>query len=139
MSKIPTQLSEEQFATYIEPHLSKAKRGFVSRTPLFKIFNYILHVLHTGSQWETLVTDPHPTEPEKKEITYHGVKHHYYKWVRDGSFEKVWSKSIELLIHQEQLDRSVVNLDGSHTTAKKGAMTSAIKGVNAPKPATSYR
>jgi len=43
MSTIPTSITEEQFENHISPHLSKAKRGYVSKIPLYKIFNYILY------------------------------------------------------------------------------------------------
>ncbi len=45
--EIPTQLTETQFQHYIEPHLSKAKRGYVSEQPRYKIFNYVLYKLYT--------------------------------------------------------------------------------------------
>jgi transposase len=51
---IPVKLSESAFQIYIEPHLSKALRGYVSKIPLYKIFNYILYVLYTGCQWQSL-------------------------------------------------------------------------------------
>src|SRR5215208_2535368 len=51
MSTIPVSLTEEQFTTHIKPHLSVAKRGFQSEQPLWKIFNLVLYVLHTGCQW----------------------------------------------------------------------------------------
>lgn len=41
--KIPTELTELQFQTYVEAYLSKAKHGFVSEQPLYKIFNHILY------------------------------------------------------------------------------------------------
>jgi len=34
---IPTQLTKEQFREHIEPHLSKAKRGYTSKKPLYKL------------------------------------------------------------------------------------------------------
>ena len=52
--KIPTKVTKEQFHAYIEPDLSKAKRGYVSKQPLWKIFNDVLYKLHTGCQWEEL-------------------------------------------------------------------------------------
>ena len=51
MSTIPVVLTEEQFTTHLKPHLSVAKRGFASEHPLWKIFNLVLYVLHTGCQW----------------------------------------------------------------------------------------
>jgi hypothetical protein len=39
MSTIPTKITEDQFKSYILPFLSTAKRGFVSKIPLYKVFN----------------------------------------------------------------------------------------------------
>jgi hypothetical protein len=66
MSTIPTSLTEKEFNEHINPYLSKAKRGLVCTIPLYKVFNYILHRLHTGCQWEQLPIDPDPREAEKK-------------------------------------------------------------------------
>jgi transposase len=115
MSTIPTSVTEEQFETHISPHLSKAKRGYVSKIPLYKIFNYIQY---TGCQWRSLPVAPDAEHPDKPEITPGGVYHHFRKWSRDGSLERVWQASI--LTVQDDLDLSELNLDGSHTPAKLG-------------------
>lgn len=62
MSTIPTSLTENQFAEHVLPYLSVAKRGFVCRIPLYKVFNYILYRLHTGCQWEKLPIDSDASE-----------------------------------------------------------------------------
>jgi transposase len=118
MSTIPTTLTEEDFECHVRPCLSTAQRGFVSKIPLFKIFNYILYRLHTGCQWHQLPVAPDPRDPEKSEISYHAVYYHFRKWSRDGSLETVWQLSI--LSVQDDLDLSQLNLDGTHTLAKKG-------------------
>ncbi len=46
MSTLPTKITQEDFDYHIRPCLSTAKRGYVSRIPLFKVFNYILYRLH---------------------------------------------------------------------------------------------
>ena len=69
MSKIPTKLTEKQFKIHIEPHLSKAKRGFACQIPLYKVFNYILYWLHTGCQWEQLPIELIPDSEKKKLVT----------------------------------------------------------------------
>ena len=66
MSTIQTSLTEAQFEEYIRPHLNTAKRGYVCKVPLFKVFNYILYKLHTGCQWASLPIDPDPGDAEKK-------------------------------------------------------------------------
>ena len=66
MSTIPTSVTEKQFDAYIRPCLNTAKRGYESKIPLYKIFNYILYKLHTGCQWYRLPIDKDPNNPEKK-------------------------------------------------------------------------
>jgi len=44
MSTIPVSLTEKQFDEHIRPYISTAKRGFESKIPLFKVFNYVLYV-----------------------------------------------------------------------------------------------
>ena len=66
MSTIPTSLTEKQFDEHIRPCISVAKRGYESKIPLFKIFNYILYRLHTGCQWYQRPIGGLPNSPEKK-------------------------------------------------------------------------
>ena len=66
MCTIPTSLTENQFNEHVLPYLSVAKRGFVCKIPLYKVFNYILYRLHTGCQWDQIPIDPDPIDPEKK-------------------------------------------------------------------------
>jgi transposase len=126
MSTIPTKMSQKQFKTYVLPHLTTAKRGFVCKIPLYKLFNYILYWLHTGCQWCELPIDPDPTDPEEKEISWDAVYYHYRKWSRDGSLKKVWLSSIERV--EPDLNLSEINLDGTHSLAKKGGQSVAYQG-----------
>lgn len=126
MSTIPTKMSQKQFRNQILPHLTTAKRGFVCKIPLYKVFNYILYWLHTGCQWAQLPIDPDPADPEKKEISYHAVYYHYRKWSRDGSLKKLWQGSIQTV--EPALNLSEINLDGTHTLAKKGGQSVAYQG-----------
>ena len=133
--KIPTYVPEQAFHEYVEPHLSTAKRGYVSQQPLYKIFNYVIHKLHTGCQWEELAiekdTDDRPI------MSWQVPRYHFYKWSRDGSLQRLFEAGI--LLVKYELNLSALNLDGSHTVAKKGAKVSAIKGGRRPRPATSCR
>ena len=67
-----------------------------------------------------------PRRPDKKEISYHAVYHHYRKWSRDGSLERMFQQSI--LSIREQIDTHHLNLDGSHAPAKKGGAAVAYQG-----------
>ena len=130
--KIPTQATKEQFEQYIRPHLSTAKRGYASEQPLSKIFNYILYKLYTGCQWEALpieqTSDGHPV------MSYQVPYYHFRKWSKDGSLQRLFDASIVSI--RGELNLSEVNLDGSHSVAKKGANASAIKAGRKPRPAT---
>jgi len=126
MSPIPTSLAEKQFEQHVRPYLSVAKRGFECSIPLSKVFNYILYRLHTGCQWEMLPIKPDPNDPRKKEIGWHAIYHHFRKWSKDGSLEKVWQCSIMTI--ETDLNLSELNLDGSHAIAKKGGQSVAYQG-----------
>lgn len=132
--KIATHLTEEQFNTYIAPHLSKAKHGYVSKQPLYKIFNYILYKLYSGCPWPALPIekgkDGHPV------LSYQVPYYHFRKWSDDGSFQRLFEAGI--LAVKYELNLSALHLDGSHTVAKKGANLSPIKVVKRRKPVTSY-
>jgi transposase len=124
MSTIPTSLTEEQFEQYIRPQLSVAKRGYVCRIALYKVFNYILYRLHTGCQWAELPIEKKAEGQE--ELSYYAVYHHYRKWSRDGSLERVFKHSIVSIV--PQIDSHHLNLDGSHAPAKKGGEEVAYQG-----------
>jgi transposase len=120
MSAIPTSVTEAEFNMHMLPFLRTAKRGYVSKIPLYKIFNYVLYRLHTGCQWAKV-----PIE-QADEITWWAVYHHFRKWSRDGSLERIWQHSVQAV--QDQVDVSVLNLDGSHAVAKKGGEAVAYQG-----------
>lgn len=44
--------------------------------------------------------------------------HHWQKWTQAGCFEQIWEHSLALI--KDDLDCTHVNLDGTHTIAKKG-------------------
>ena len=135
MSTIPITVTEAQFVTHIEPHLSKAKRGFVSKQPLYQIFNYVLYVLHTGCQWEE--TPIRRDADDRPEMSWQVPRYHFYKWSKDGRFERLFQAGI--LEIRYELNLSILHLDGSHSAAKKGAKRSPIRVARKQKPATSFR
>ncbi len=132
--EIPTQLTEQQFQQYIEPHLSRAKRGYVSQQPLYKIFNYILYKLSTGCQWDAIPIDKDDTG--QPVMSYQVPYYHFRKWSRDGRFQRLVDAGI--LAIKYELNLSELHLDGSHTIAKKGAKAWPIKVERKQKRATFY-
>jgi hypothetical protein len=79
MSTIPTSVTEEQINAHILPFLSTAKRGFVSKIPLYRMFNYVLYRLHTGCQWDELPIAKDADNPAATEISWWAVYYHYRK------------------------------------------------------------
>jgi hypothetical protein len=132
--EIPTKLTEQQFQRHCDAHLSKAKRGYVSKQPRYKIFNYILQKLYTGCQWEEVPIGK--DETGQPEMSWQVPRYHFYKWSRDGSLQRLCDAGI--LSIKYELNLSALNLDGSHTVAKKGARVSAIKDGRKPRPAMSF-
>ena len=126
MSTIPTSVTQDQFEQHIRPYLSTAKRGYVSKIALYKIFNYILYRLHTGCQWAELPLAASAQKPQEPEISWWAVYYHFRKWSRDGSLQRLWQHSVEAIV--DRLDLSVLNLDGSHAIAKKGGEAVAYQG-----------
>jgi hypothetical protein len=54
---IPTRLGLALFEQFVLPHLSTGSRGPAPKLGLFKIFNYVLHLLYIGCQWKQLPID----------------------------------------------------------------------------------
>src|SRR5712692_9182264 len=126
MSTIPESVTEEQFRDYILPYLTTARRGYVSKTPLYGIFNLILYRLHTGCQWDCLPVSSDATERERRnEPSWQAVYDHWSQWSADGSLEKVWLNSLERI--RDDLDLRQMKLDGSHAVAKKGGESVAYQ------------
>lgn len=59
-----------------------------------------------------------PKQSRKKEISWQAVYYHWQKWNAAACFEQIWHHSLDLI--QDELDCTHLNLDGSHTIAKKG-------------------
>lgn len=121
--RIPTQVSRKDLNRYIDPHLKRPKTGPKPKLSLYKIFNYILYVLHTGIQWEQLKT-------QRNELHYTNVYKWHNRWSKNGSYQALFDASIIHLHHTEQLDTSVLHGDGSNAVVKKGAQVSAIPAIS---------
>ena len=72
------------------------------------------------------ITDCHARGFRKKEISYSAVYLHFARWSHDGSLKRVWQHSI--LTIRADLDLSELNLDGTHSFAKKGGESVAYQG-----------
>lgn len=120
---LPTKVSRADFNRHIAPHLSRGRRGPKPKLSRFKLFNYILYVLHTGGQWEELPIYKH-------ELHWSNVYKWHNRWSKDGSYENLFLASVENLYLKGKLDLSVLHGDGSNTVAKKGEKTLVTLAIN---------
>jgi transposase len=112
-NSLPKQVSRKDFNRYINPHLKKRYKGPKPKLSFYKIFNYILFVLHTGIQWNQLRT-------RRNELHWSNVYKWHHRWSQDGSYAALFSASVRHLKETDQLDVSVLHGDGSNTVVKKG-------------------
>jgi transposase len=93
-----------------------------TKVKVYQVVETILYRLKTGCQWRQL--------PMKQffRVKYHwqSVYHHFQKWCKDGSWEKVWKCVLEK--HKDLLDLSSIQLDGTHTPSKRGGQAVAYQG-----------
>lgn len=109
---LPKKVGRKDFNQYIAPHLSRGTRGPKTKISKYKIFNYILYVLHTGCQWNQLKT-------YKNEIHWSNVYRWHNRWSKDGSYENLFLASVINLNEAGKLDLSILHGDGSNTVAKR--------------------
>ena len=131
MEKIPSKIPTEVFKKQVEPYLRKAKRGYVSRTSGDKNLQgdseQIKHRLSMERSKNRRERGRLPSNllgllvlSTSTGSAYHLSK--YRKWTKDGSLNRVWEKSLEVI--REQLDFSELNLDGSYYDCKKSGASS---------------
>ena len=125
-------IDEGKIRTWILPHLSKGKRGFKSKVDLVGVLLLILKRMKTGCQWRELVVEQYIKDGKTKWQT---VYYYFNKWSKDGSFVNVWTQLLSA--NKRYLDMSCVQLDGSHTPAKRGGAAVGYQGRKAAKTTNS--
>ncbi|MBK8473812.1 MAG: transposase [Sphingobacteriales bacterium] len=105
-------MSEQDFEAYILPHLSHKLGHNRLKVSYHYIFNNILYALKSGCSWRTL-------RPDNQLVTWQNIYYHYRKWIQDGSFEKLFASTHQVM--REHLALECIQLDGTHTPSKKGA------------------
>ena len=103
-------------------------QNYHTKLSYYKIFNYILYVLHTGIQWRQLRT-------RRNELHWSNVYKWHNRWSKDGSYQKLFEASVIHLKDTEQLDTSIIHGDGTNTVVKKGVPASVTQDTNTRKEA----
>ena len=117
-NRIPTALKENEFNEFVLPHLKKGSRGPDKKISFYKLFNYILKLMHTGCQWSNLPIEN--DEYGNPEIHYTSIFKMFKFWVRHECFDRIFEASVLQLFESKMLDLSVLHGDGTSTSAKKG-------------------
>ena len=115
---IPVALSEKEFNEFILSHLKKGSRGPGKKISFYKLFNYILKLMHTGCQWKNIPIEK--DESGKPEIHYTSIFKIFRYWIKEGCFDKIFESTVLKLFEEKMLDTSVMHGDGTSTAAKKG-------------------
>lgn len=122
-NELPTKVKQHDFNTFINPCLSRGKHGPKTKISYYKIFNYILYVLHTGIQWKELKT-------YRGELAWQTVYHHHSVWSKNGSYQRLFEASVEILNESGKLDLSILHGDATNVVAKKGERKSDTRDTN---------
>lgn len=109
------KLSKKFITENLLPHLSQSGLGRKPKVQLWRIIKGIIYRVKTGCQWREL---PIPVFSSRILIRWNTVYYHFNKWSKDGSWKCMWERLLEL--NKRYLDMSSVQLDGSHTPAKRG-------------------
>ena len=125
-NEIPKQVSRKDFNQHIKPHLKKRMKGPKPKLSFYKIFNYILYVLHTGIQWDQLKT-------RRNELHWSNVYKWHNRWPKDGSYQKLFEASVLHLKDTKRLDTSLLPGDGTNTVVKKGDLELVTQDINIKK------
>lgn len=117
------KLTKKFITKYLLPHLSQTHLGRKTKVPLWRFIKGIIQKLKSGVQWRELVIHGFCS---RILTTWQSVFYHFNKWSKDGSWKNLWTKLLSL--NKPFLDMSSVQLDGSHTPAKRGGEQVAYQG-----------
>jgi hypothetical protein len=69
----------------------------------------------------------------KNELHWSNVYKWHNRWSKDGSYQRLFESSVELLDDIGKLDLSILHGDGSNVVAKKGVLELDIQDTNIKK------
>jgi transposase len=114
MNSCLSKITKVEIETFILPFISKNKRGFPSKVNPVEIIQWINHKLKTGCQWHCLFVD---IEGFKPTYSWQLVYYYFRKWSKENVFLHLFNTF--LILQEGRLDLENLNLDGTHSLAKK--------------------
>ena len=116
-------MSKSKISKFFVQYLELARTGRKISVPLWRIIKAILYKLKTGIQWKYL---PMRQFFGFTKYSWESVYYHFNKWSQTGAWEQCYRRLIA--DNKSKLDMSVVNLDGTHTPAKRGGEAVGYQG-----------
>ncbi|MEN9488755.1 MAG: hypothetical protein RL494_1020 [Bacteroidota bacterium] len=107
-------VTKVEIENYVLPFIPKNKRGFTSKVDPVEIVKCIIHKLKTGTQWDCLFID---VERINYGFSWQLVYYYYRRWSKLGVFEELFKVLLE--VKKDFIDIENLNLDGTHSLAKK--------------------
>ena len=118
-------LPKDGIVTWLLPHLPFPTTGRRRVAPA-EVVGAILYKLKTGCQWRWLpISALFSGEP----LSWQGVYYNFHAWSKQEACRQLWLMLLRL--HRRLLDLSSIQLDGSHTLAKKGRAAVGYQGRKA--------
>lgn len=116
-------MSKSKISKFFVQYLHHSRTGRKISVPMWKIVKAILYKLKTGVQWKHL---PLRQFFGFTRYSWQSAYYHFNKWSQTG----VWEESYKNLLadNKSKLDMSVINLDGTHTPAKRGGESVGYQG-----------
>ena len=104
------------------PYLNFGNNKNNTKVELHHVVKAVLYRLKTGCQWRELLMK----EFFRVSYNWQSVYHHFRKWNQDGSWDKMWRALLDK--YRYLLDMSCIQLDGTHTPAKRGGESVKYQG-----------
>lgn len=118
-----TKIGKKEINQVIKGHLLPEKTGRKGKIEYWRIVKMVLYRLKTGCQWRYL---PVNMFCRQNVISWQTAYYYFNKWAKLGLWETMFTSLLKL--HKSKLDLSTIQLDGSHTIAKRGGEAVAYQG-----------
>ena len=116
-------LSKKFIETYLTIFIPTTGLGRKSKVEKWQVLKAIIYRLKTGCQWREL---PLAAFFGSVSISWNTVYYYFNKWSKYGVLKRLWIKILSL--QKSKLNLSSIQLDGSHTVAKRGGQAVAYQG-----------
>jgi transposase len=117
------KISKKIITTYLLKDIKSNGLGRKPKVEIWRIMKAIIYRLKTGCQWREL---PVNIFFDKVTISWNTVYYYFNKWSKQGFMKSIWQQLLSL--NTALLDLSSIQLDGSHTPAKRGGLAVAYQG-----------